>query len=655
VQLSNCSLLTIASIEASETSTSDRAPTPRMASAPPPAPAPAEPFTVTGPPVPPPTASPIAANANAWWLLGPGVSFPADAEGVRSTTRPAKSVWAAAALGLGTEEGAALAAELLDEKDWRHAYPKYAVRLAELQSTARAEKCVASCEAGLDAAASTFEWRRGETSCVLKRAMADPAFDAPIGEGLRTAIVRGTPSRFSEHPSPEGEPAFPGGEPVDPDFETVAGALCGDAVAIRATEWARRGCAEPDVPEALARLRANRRTYLKEDLKETLFVLLGGTSELCPLAPLLALGASVAVVARRSAKLLEAVSSAAASRSDCALYLPLAPASSESDGRAPVEFFDGEILDDATASAAGANLATQTPEIRTWIRNLFSGGPAGGPGGPGGRSARGFSRLVVGAYAYADGEAHVRTSLASDVILSDLCSEFGPEKVCAAFLSSPGTATAIPEAAWLDAEERFRRREDDDGVFHWRRLVGFALNLHGGGFKRNCRPAVTRVLEASGDLSSRRPVYAHDGHVILQGPNYALAKTMQNWRATVAGAAGFCVSANMAPGSRTRSMRRVKTVALALEGQKHFPPLRAFDVDETRWTMAALLLRDLGADQDDRRGRASDESGGSGLKKENAHPTDIFGERAVHGGTWRCPWSVDSVGRASVVAGTLWG
>ena len=64
-----------------------------------------------------------------------GVSFPADARGVRSTTGPAKSVWAAAALGLGTEEGAALAAELLGEKDWRHGYAKHAVRLAELQDT----------------------------------------------------------------------------------------------------------------------------------------------------------------------------------------------------------------------------------------------------------------------------------------------------------------------------------------------------------------------------------------------------------------------------------------------------------------------------------------------------------------------------------------
>ena len=75
--------------------------------------------------------------------MASGVSFPADARGVRRTTGPAKSVWAAAALGLGNEEGAALAAELLAEKDWRHGYAKYAVRLAELQSVAPPARGVA--------------------------------------------------------------------------------------------------------------------------------------------------------------------------------------------------------------------------------------------------------------------------------------------------------------------------------------------------------------------------------------------------------------------------------------------------------------------------------------------------------------------------------
>jgi hypothetical protein len=79
--------------------------------------------------------------------------------------------------------------------------------------------------------------------------------------------------------------------------------------------------------------------------------------------------------------------------------------------------------------------------------------------------------------------------------------------------------------------------------------------------------------------------------------------------------------------------------------------------------MAVLLLRDLGADRDFRTGRRreettkddDDEDEDQAFKKNAAHPMDVFGRHAVHGGTWRCPWSVDSIGRASVVAGTLWG
>ena len=133
--------------------------------------------------------------------MASGVSFPADARGVRSTTGPAKSVWAAAALGLGTEEGAALAAELLGEKDWRHGYAKHAVRLAELQSVAPPARCVASCEAGLAAAAETLQWRREDGSCVSLR----DAMRAPRRAFFRTAIVRGGSGEHKSAPRSERE------------------------------------------------------------------------------------------------------------------------------------------------------------------------------------------------------------------------------------------------------------------------------------------------------------------------------------------------------------------------------------------------------------------------------------------------------------------
>jgi len=553
--------------------------------------------------------------------MASGVSFPADARGVRRTTGPAKSVWAAAALGLGNEEGAALAAELLAEKDWRHGYAKYAVRLAELQSVAPPARCVASCEAGLTAAAETFQWLREDGSCVSLR----DAMDAP-GRALSTEIVRGGGGAKGA----ETASGAKGATTIERERER----LFGDAAVARARGWAEDGCVEPDVVDALESLRARSDDWAGADLGDTLFALLGGTSELCPLVPLLRLGAHVAVVAREGAKLEEAVSEAARSESGT-LYVPLTESSESSESS-------------RESSRRGADLAARAPEIRAWLESVFAAGT--------------FSRVVVGAYAYADGEAHVRATVASDLVLAGLRETLGASRVAAAFLSSPGTAFPIPRAAWRHAKGRERDAEANEGAFHWRRLVGLVC---GGGFAPNCRAPLARRYRVdttdttavdttdtseTSEQTSDELVYVHDGFVILQGPNYALAKTLQNWRAVICGADGAATSANMAPGSRTKSMRHVKAVAIALEGQKHFPPLRPFDADETRETMASLALRDLGADRDARLGRAA-----PFFEKKNAHPMDVFGRHAVHGGTWRCPWSVDSIGRASVVAGTLWG
>ena len=67
-----------------------------------------------------------------------------------------------------------------------------------------------------------------------------------------------------------------------------------------------------------------------------------------------------------------------------------------------------------------------------------------------------------------------------------------------------------------------------------------------GGFVPSARAPVID------DAGAERHVI--DGLSLLQGPNYALAKTLQHWRAVVARADGAVVSANMAPPARTESM-----------------------------------------------------------------------------------------------------
>ena len=505
-------------------------------------------------PSPPPRPRPSATD---WWLLGPGVSFPAAPNGTRSTTAPAKSVWAAAALALGTPEGAALAAALLDEPDWRHTYDEHLTRLAELQSTASPDACVRSCRAGLDALHDTFEYIRGDDVATLREALSRP----DDGPALATAVVRGA--------GPKPEPAlvpvpFRDPNPADPTStrHVFEGA---DAVTL-ARRWANDGAVEPDVPLALDAVHANAARWTAADLEDIVFVLLGGTSELCPAKP------PPPRAARPSPSSPEDPLDSRARRvrggvpGRRPLPSPRARERRERRRQRRRRRFTARRFDPLGRGGVsrGRDLITQTPEIRTWVASLAPG-----------------KRLVIGSYAYLDGEAHVRVSVAMDAIASDAATR-RPDAALA-YLSSPGTAFPVPKDAW-DASEA--RLAEDRGTW-WHAPIA-ALTGNFRGFTPNARRPARRA-----DGSECR---VHNGHLILQGPNYALAKTLQNWRGVVARADGTVVSANMAPGSRTASMRHVKTVAVGLEGQKYFAPLTAFDADVASALMANLLLYDLGCE-----------------------------------------------------------
>ena len=129
---------------------------------------------------------------------------------------------------------------------------------------------------------------------------------------------------------------------------------------------------------------------------------------------------------------------------------------------------------------------------------------------------------------------------------------------------------------------------------------------------------------------------------MLQGPNYALSKTLQMWRAVLARAQGHVVSANMAPGCRTESVTHNKTVATALKGLSFFPPLVAFDAVTVAPIMCALALFDLGA-------AAGESSAHPGTALDN--PLQLFVQGAFHGGGWRCPFNSESVGTAGYLLG----
>ena len=77
-----------------------------------------------------------------------------------------------------------------------------------------------------------------------------------------------------------------------------------------------------------------------------------------------------------------------------------------------------------------------------------------------------------------------------------------------------------------------------------------------------------------------------------QGPNYALAKRLQRWRATRARDDGVTVSLNVAPPTRTRSVVKNRALAAAYAGAHRFG-IEVFEPATSNTLMAALLVHDL--------------------------------------------------------------
>jgi hypothetical protein len=157
-------------------------------------------------------------------------------------------------------------------------------------------------------------------------------------------------------------------------------------------------------------------------------------------------------------------------------------------------------------------------------------------------------------------------------------------------------------------------------------------------------PIHTLSLTLTSDSFSSPLPYTHMllPYIYVQGPNYALAKHFQMWRAVQARNAGTLVSVNMAPGCRTESVTHASAAANALEGQALFAPLLAFDSSEVSCVMAMLLLWDLHSPTSTARPSHP-------LRNHN----DIFLQNNFHGGGIRCPYRGETLGTVSYLAGSM--
>lgn len=468
-----------------------------------------------------------------------------------------------------------LAATIEGVANWREDYTGYIRSLLELGMTSP-ENAVTISSDGLASLRRRMRFRRPDGEGSIDDAMAEP------GAGFGTAIVRGA-GAGARGPAPA----------LAVPYQTEV--LAGDSLRRQLDDWVSRGITEPSFAEAVGLVLDNP-DWL--DLRDQSIAVLGAGSEMGPYSQLCEWGAEIWPVDLPRPDVWRRV---------------LATASS-GRGRVHVPVPQGGLFDesqvsradlDALAEVAGANLITGAPEVRTWLRDV--------PG-----------RLTVGNYVYADSGLHVRVSVAIDAIMTHL--QHDRDHLTVAFLATPTDVFSVPMDAVEDARRRYREQS----------VAGLAtkpLGLLSGG-------RVFRPHYSDGVFDQADPPYGvADNLVVRQGPNYALAKRMQRWRATVAREQGATASLNIAPPTRTASVVKNRAFALAYSGMSRFG-LEVFDPPASNALMAAMLVHDL-------RNPVSSANPGTSL----AHPLDLFVDGANPGGMWRCPYEPNSIMAAAAVAG----
>lgn len=353
--------------------------------------------------------------------------------------------------------------------------------------------------------------------------------------------------------------------------------LTGDRLRRQLDDWATRGVVEPTVIDAVERV-LERPDWLRLDGRTV--VVMGAGAELAPLRSLLRWGATVAALdlPRRSVwdELLRVASASAGT-----LHVPV-DAGADRDGMPDL------------AAHAGLDLIGAVPAAADWIAGL-DGVP------------------VLGTYAYADGVQHVQVTVAIDA-LNERIRGTRPDAALA-YLATPTDAFVVPAEAVAASVAAYEARS------RAAKLVSRPLRTLSGGrlLKRNYAPEVDPGI--------------CDALVPQQGPNYALAKRLQRWRATTARAEGALVSLNVAPSTRTRSVVKNRVLAAAYAGAHRFG-IEIFEPATTNVLMAALLVHDLHT--------------GGGPDQE--HPWQQEAHTAVHGGLWRAPYAPRSaLGLATVL------
>lgn len=353
-------------------------------------------------------------------------------------------------------------------------------------------------------------------------------------------------------------------------------------------DWIARGIAEPSFADGVRALMANPEWL---DCRDLQVVVIGAGAEMGPLRQLLDWGATVYAVDLPRPGIWEQVM-ATAKNSAGRLAVPVPRGSVQLD----------TASDSRVAQVAGIDVIHDTDALLAWLREIE---------GP----------FTLGNYAYADGGLHVRVSMAIDAV-GVLLAQNQPD-LSLAYLATPTDVFAVPEDAVAMARMRWNDRRT-------RKVLQAPLQM-ARLFEPNYRDT---VIDDAG-----REVGIADCLVPQQGPNYALAKRLQRWRAIVARSQGHRVSLNVAPATRTKSVVKNRALAAAYAGAGQFG-IEVFNPATANTLMAALLVRDL-----------RDPRSAANPQMDLRNPMDLFSDGANHGGLWRAAYEPRSVLSLAAVLG----
>ena len=359
-----------------------------------------------------------------------------------------------------------------------------------------------------------------------------------------------------------------------------------------AAEWDSNGWAEPGLIESFRFLDQNPNLSLDGSL---LFAV-AGAAEFAPTEQWLEWGGQVAVVARNNPKTWERmIAMARASAGE--MLVPVV----RQDKSVPLE----NLSDQELAQVAGLDMLEHYAEIASWMRKV---------------SNHATSKFILGLYAYTPKTNHVRVQAVQETLADLAMKNFSKDKLILSWLATPTDSTAGPASIGQDQQNRFSKRTS-----------GRVIRDSFLGIINTARPAKPKYF----DSESGEKLVLIDASVQQQGPSYSFSKRTQRWRAYLAHYAGFRVSYQVSPPSRTKSVLSHKILRASYQGAPLFG-VKPFEVDVAKSASAAALVRDV---MDPK----------AYPNKETTTELQCFS--AIHGGLWRIAYRPKSVWIAATLIG----